>query len=170
MKPLFPLFLEDLERVFLATGSGICVFSCRATVLLEWALLGGQLRDAGAALCPHRPRLPSSCWWRCVRFSGIGAEGTGRFWQAVHLSHAGRLLHAVYVLHEYRAVMDKLCRTDFLNAVPSVGGVRMQWDGIICTTGQPLHERSGLDEVAFGAIGRDTNLGEWQGRVRVGSI
>lgn len=59
-----------------------------------------------------------------------------------------------------------------MNAVPSVGGVRMQRDGIICTTGEPMHERSGLDDVAFGAIGREsiTNLGECQGRVRIRSI
>lgn len=172
VKPLFPLFLEDLEGVFLAAGSGICVFSCRAAVLFQRALLGGQLRDAGATLCPQDPWLPSSGGRWSVRFSWVGAERAGGLWQGVYLSKAGQLLHAAHVLHYNGAIGEGLCGIGFVNAVPSVGGVAVQWDNVVSTSREPVNERGGLDDVTFGAVGRQsiTNLGEWQGRVRIRSV
>lgn len=47
---LFLRLLEDFKGVFLAAGSGICIFSRRAAVLLHWAFFGGELWNPGVAL------------------------------------------------------------------------------------------------------------------------
>lgn len=49
------LLLEDLESVFLAGGGGVRVLARRPTILLQGALLGGELGDA-AAVAPGDPR------------------------------------------------------------------------------------------------------------------
>lgn len=149
-EPLFLLLLEDLEGVFLAAGSGIRVIPRRAAVLLQGALLVGQLRDAAAL------QWPSSCRRRCVRFGGIQADRARRFRQAVNLSQAGRLLQALHVLHEDGAVVHQLHGTGLVDAVPSVGGVTVQRHGIFTAPGQAVHQRGGLDQVAFGAVGRQS--------------
>lgn len=145
--------------MFLAAGSGICVFSCGAAVLLQRALLGRQLRDAGGTLGPRDARLPSSCGRGCFGFGGVGTERAGRLRQAVYLSHAERLFNAVHILHEYGAVADELCGAHLVHAVPSIGGVSVQRDGIVSSAGQPVYERGRLDQVAFGAVGRESIAG-----------
>lgn len=59
-----------------------------------------------------------------------------------------------------------------MKAVPTIGGVSVQRDDIVCPAGQALHERCGLDKVALGAVGRKpvTDLGQGQGGVGVGAI
>lgn len=147
--------------MFLAAGGGIGVFSRGAAVLLQRALLGGQLWDAAASL---RRRLPSGRRRR-VGFRGVGAERAGGLRQTVDLSRAGRLLRAVHLLHEDGAVVGGLRRPDLVNAVPSVGRVSVQRGGVV-------KEGGGLDQVAFGAVGREpiTNLREGQGGLGVRAV
>lgn len=158
--------------MFLAAGSGICVFSRRAAVLLQRALLGRQLRDAGVALGPCGPRSLAPTRGRGrVRFGGVGAERAGRLGQAVDLPHAGRLLHAVHGLHEDGAV-GQVAGAHLVHAVPPVVGLSVQRDGVVSAPGQAVHEGGGLDEEPLGAVGREPipHLGEGQGGVRVGAI
>lgn len=168
LEPLFLLLLEDLEGVFLAAGSGIRVIPRGGAVLLQGALLVGQLWDAAAL----PPQLPPSCRRRCVWFGGIQADRAWRFRQAVNLSQTGRLLQALHVLHEDGAVVHQLHGTGLVNAVPSVGGVTVQRHGIFTAPRQAVHQRGGLDQVAFGAVGRQSvaDLREWQWGVGIGSV
>lgn len=40
-----------------------------------------------------------------------------------------------------------------MNTVPSVGGLTVQRHGIFTAPGKAVHQRGGLDQVAFGAVG-----------------
>lgn len=165
---LLLLFLEDLEGVFLAAGGGIRVIPRRSAVLLQGALLVRQLRDAAAL----PSRLPSSRRRRRVRFGGIEADWARRFRQAVDLSQAGRLLQALHGLHEDGAVVHQLHGAGLVNAVASVGGVAVQRHGIFAAPGEAVHQRGGLDQVAFGAVGGQSvaDLREWERRIGIGSV
>lgn len=135
--------------MFLAAGSGICVVPRRSAVLLQGALLVRQLRDAAAL----PSRVPSSRRRRRVRLGGIEADRARGFRQAVYLPQAGRLLQTLHGLHEDGAVVHQLHGTGLVNAVPSVGGVAVQRGGVFAAPGEAVHQRGGLDQVAFGAVG-----------------
>lgn len=137
--------------MFLAAGSGIRVVPRRSAVLLQGALLVRQLRDAAAL----SSRLPSSRRRRRVRLGGIEADRAGGLRQAVYLPQAGRLLQTLHGLHEDGAVVHQLHGTGLVDAVPSVGGVAVQRRGVFAAAapGEAVHQRGGLDQVAFGAVG-----------------
>lgn len=175
---LFPLLLKDLEGVFLAAGGGIRVLPRGATVLLQRTLLGGQLRDAGGALGRRHAQLPRPRRRGRLGFGGVGAERAGRLGRAVNLAEARRRLHAVHALHEDGAFAQQLRGAELVQAVATIGSVGVQRgggggdDGFVPSAGQAVHKRSGLHQVAFGAVGGESVAGlrEGQRRVRVGSI
>lgn len=140
----FLLLLEDLEGVFLASGGGIRILARGAAVLLQRALLGRQLRDAGGGALGPGGR------------GGLrlgGTERAGGLGGAVGLARRRPLLLLLLLLrpaHEDGAVGQMLAA-----ALVEPGAA----------VGQAVQQRDGLHQEAFGGKRR-----EGQRRVRVGAI